>query len=158
MLQLSGGDKGAICVRHRFPSFLFLSGGRIGAGGDGEWGLRWPLYIYLSSIGRLDLGSVCWVEVALRLWNKGLRLLLHCASESSSASDELLRCEHPGSGVLVLAPDLVGFFCPFLVFVIDARFFGDDLGREEVGFKLYALADGGEEDQEEVGYPSFWHA
>jgi hypothetical protein len=29
----------------------------------------------------------------------------------------------------VLAPDLVGFFCPFLVFVVDARFFGDGLGR-----------------------------
>lgn len=68
------------------------------------------------------------MEAALRLWNKGLQLL-HCAGESSGASDELLRYEHPGSGALVLAPDLVGFFCPFLVFVVDARFFGDGLGR-----------------------------
>jgi hypothetical protein len=29
----------------------------------------------------------------------------------------------------VLASDLVGFFCPFVVFVVDARFFGDGLGR-----------------------------
>jgi hypothetical protein len=69
------------------------------------------------------------VEAALRLWNKGLQLLLRCIGESSGASDELLRCEHPESGVLVLASDLVGFCCPFLVFIVDARFFGDDLGR-----------------------------
>jgi hypothetical protein len=128
-LQLSRGDEEAIYVWHRFSSFLFLSSIWFGAGKDDEWGLWWLLYIYLSSIGRSDLGSVRLVEAALRLWNKGLQLLLHCTGDSSGASDELLRYEHPRSGALVLAPDLVGFFCPFLVFVVVARLFGDGLGR-----------------------------
>jgi hypothetical protein len=61
-LQLSRGDEEAIYVRHRFPSFLFLFGGWFGAGKDDEWGLWWPLYIYLSSIGRSDLGGAATVE------------------------------------------------------------------------------------------------
>ena len=48
------------------------------------------MYIYLSSIGRLDVDNIHWVEVALQLWNKDLQLLLYHAGKSSGASDELV--------------------------------------------------------------------
>ena len=87
--------------------------------------MRWPLYIYPSSIGSLDPSSARRVEVGLQWWNKCLRLLLRLAGESSGASDELVWCEFPGSGAL----DLVGSFCPSFVFLGDAGLSSIELGR-----------------------------
>jgi hypothetical protein len=119
LLQLRAGDQEANIVRRRFLLFPFHSGGQIGAGEDGEQGLRWLLYIYPSNICSLDPGRARRLEAGLRWWNKCLRLL-RLAGESFGASDEPVWCEFLGSG----ARDLVGSFCPSFVFVS-----GVELGR-----------------------------
>jgi hypothetical protein len=60
-LLVPSDDQEANIVR-RFLPFPFHSGGRIGTGEDGERGLRWPLYIYPSSIGSLDPSGAAVVE------------------------------------------------------------------------------------------------
>jgi hypothetical protein len=55
---VDSGEKGVIPLRHRSPLFPILSGCLFGSGGYGEWGVRWPLYIFLSSLVDLVLVSL----------------------------------------------------------------------------------------------------
>ncbi|XP_025792083.1 uncharacterized protein LOC112873309 [Panicum hallii] len=134
----------AIGVRRRFLLFPIHSGGWIGAGEDGERGLRWPLYILLLSLSSLGLGSVPRVEATLRRRSNFLQLL-RLVGTCSSASEGIA-----GSGDLDVS-DLVRFSsAPSLVSVGAAA--GDGFGSvrsanknllsivgTEVGFKLQTL-------------------
>jgi hypothetical protein len=122
-LQLRGGDREAICGRRRFLPFPVRSGGRIGAGEDGEGGLRLPLYIYLLSIGSLSPGSPRGAEAGMQWWNKVRRPLLRLAGGSCGTSDKPVWCVPSGSR----APNLGGSFGPSMVFVGDLS--GVDLWR-----------------------------
>jgi hypothetical protein len=117
-LQLRAGYREAICVRRRSPPFPFHSSGRTGAGEDGERGVRWSVYRYLSIIGNSS-------QAALARWRRDCSDGIRNSSFFFTSLVSLLMPVMSRSGVCLMnleVPGIVGFFCPSLVVVDLERF------------------------------------
>jgi len=101
------GEKQATSFRRRFPPFPLQSGGRFGAGEDGERGLRLPWYILSTKGSLVPIGGGRRAEATLLLWNKCLQLFLCLAGEFFDASGELQWYVLDGFGELSFLSDLV---------------------------------------------------
>ena len=60
LLHVRAGDLEAIRSRRRSPAVPILAGACFGSGGHGDRGVRWPVYIFPSTL--VDLGRVCLVS------------------------------------------------------------------------------------------------
>ena len=58
--QVIAGDREAIRSRRRSPAVPILARACFGSGGHGDRGVRWPVYIFPSTL--VDLGRVCLVS------------------------------------------------------------------------------------------------